>query len=128
MRGLGAALALLAALFAAPALAQGNVIASYSAFLSMADHYNSNGARLSQPWQIIRQDRANFHRFNIRDDWDDWDGLFANANNRAKLEQMVKQTSLSIGDRSLIVNDEIFVNVTVYGYGNTITGVWVEVP
>ena len=87
MRGFCAALVLLAALLAAPAWAQGNVIESYSAFLSTADHYNSKGARLTQPWQIIRQDRANFHRFNLRDDWDDWDELFDNANNRAKLEQ-----------------------------------------
>ena len=128
MKRILTALALMAAMMSGSALAQGNVITSYSAFLSSNDHYNSSGARLTQPWQIIRQDRANFHRFNLRDDWDDWDGLFANANNRAKLEQLVQQAGFSAGDRSLIVNNEIFVNVTVYGYGDTITGVWVEVP
>lgn len=127
MRALFATLAMLAGLWSAPALAD-DVIASYSAFLSADDHYNSNGAKLTQPWQIVRQDRANFHKFGLRDDWDDWDGLFANADNRARLESLARANGFSAGDRSLIVNNEVFINVTVFGYGNTITDVWVEVP
>lgn len=128
MRAFLAALVLMAVSLAGPALAQGNVIASYSAFLSTTDHYNSNGQKLTQPWQVIRQDRANFHRFGLRDDWDDWDPVFENANNRSKLENLLRQTSFSAGDRYLIVNNEIFINVTVYGNGKSITGVYVEVP
>ena len=128
MRAFLAALVLMAVSLAGPALAQGNVIASYSAFLSMTDHYNSSGQKLTQPWQVIRQDRANFHRFELRDDWDDWDPVFDSANNRAKLENLLMQTSFSAGDRYLIVNNEIFINVTVYGNGKSVTGVYVEVP
>jgi hypothetical protein len=40
---------------------------SYVAFLSEADHFNSNGERLRSAAAIIRQDRANFHRFGRRD-------------------------------------------------------------
>ena len=128
MRAFLAALVLMAVSLAGPALAQGNVIASYSAFLSTTDHYNSNGQKLTQPWQVIRQDRANFHRFGLRDDWDDWDPVFDNANNRAKLENLLMQSGFTAGDRYLIVNNEIFINVTVFGSGNAITGVFVEVP
>lgn len=128
MRHFLIALAMLVGLLPAGVAAGDGVIAEYSAYLGATDHYNSSGARLTEPWQIIRQDRANFHRFGLRDDWDDWDGLFDNANNRARLETLVRQAGFSAGDRRLIVNEEVFVNVTVYGYGNTITGVYVEVP
>lgn len=76
--------ALVAASLATPALAQ-NVTESYCAFLSATDHMNSKGAPLTAAAQVIRQDRANFHRFNIRDEADDWDSLFADANKRERL-------------------------------------------
>jgi len=49
-----------------PSKAQ-EMVESYVAFLSEADHFNSNGERLRSAAAIIRQDRANFHRFGRRD-------------------------------------------------------------
>src|SRR3984957_18842556 len=43
------------------------LIGSYVALLSEADHFNSNGQRLTSAAAIIRQDRANYHRYGIRD-------------------------------------------------------------
>ncbi len=42
-------------------------IATYQARLSARDHRSSSGASLDSIPDILRQDRANFHRFNARD-------------------------------------------------------------
>ncbi|MBU1175005.1 MAG: hypothetical protein KKH72_06340 [Alphaproteobacteria bacterium] len=128
MKRISTMLVMLAGLMPAAALAQGNVIAQYGAYLGSADHYNSNGAQLSEPWQVIRQDRANFHKFGIQDQWDEWDGLFANANNRAKLERLLVNAGFTAAQRRTIVDNEVFINVTVFGYGSNITGVQVDMP
>lgn len=41
------------------------LIESYIALLSDADHFNSSGQRLTSAAAIIRQDRANYHLFGI---------------------------------------------------------------
>src|SRR2546430_17195594 len=51
-------------------------VESYVAFLSEADHFNSSGDRLRTAAGIIRQDRANFHRFGRRDQADENDSFF----------------------------------------------------
>jgi hypothetical protein len=67
-----------------PTLAQAQqLIGSYVALLSEADPFNSNGQRLMSAAAIIRQDRANFHRFGIRDPQDEDDAFFADEGNRA---------------------------------------------
>src|SRR3984885_5074198 len=74
-----------------PTLAQAQqLIGSYVALLSEADHFNSNGQRLTSAAAIIRQDRANFHRFGIRDPEDQDDTFFADEGNRAALERMLE--------------------------------------
>jgi hypothetical protein len=107
---LGAVCALCAA---APASAA-DLIEGYDAFLSRADHYNSNGERLTTAAAIIRQDRANFHKFGIQDDQDESDNYFDNVNNRAILEQMVADGTSDPGVLRRIVNDNVMVHVEVY--------------
>ena len=53
------------------------LIGSYVALLSEADHFNSKGQRLTSAAAIIRQDRANFHRYGIKDPQDEGDTFFA---------------------------------------------------
>ena len=118
----------LVALCAGSVPAQAAMIGSYSAYIGMADLYNSNGVRLTTPWQVIRQDRANFHRYGIQDDWDEWDPLFDNANNRARMESILSRKYFSPGNRRLIVNGDIFITVNVYGQGSRINDVEVIVP
>jgi hypothetical protein len=64
----------LAANIPIPSNAQ-QLIGSYSALLSEADHFNSRGQPLTTADAIIRQNRANFHRFGIRSPEDQDDPL-----------------------------------------------------
>lgn len=125
--------ALMALGMASPAVAQSSitggmqVIETYYAYLSEYDHYNSNGARLTEPWQIIRQDRANFHRFGIRDDGDDWDSFFASATNRARMESMLAHGHISPHAAWTVVNSDAFIRVDLLGSGNVVRAVQVDV-
>lgn len=68
--------------FASQTDAQGEV--RYVAFLSAKDHYNSNGERLKSVADILRQDRANYHK-GRGDRWDEDDGgIFATTAGRAR--------------------------------------------
>lgn len=97
----------------APASAQ-TMIESYTARLSSADHFNSNGERLTSPAAIIRQDRANFHKFGIRDPEDEGDGYFATASNRALMERLLERGRTSSSARRAIVNGTPLIRVELY--------------
>ena len=103
------------------------LLESYTAFLSQNDHYNSNGQRLTEPWQIIRQDRANFHRYGTGDPQDGWDSFFGNFNNRARAEQMLLNGYISPQARNAIVNGQVMVQVEIWGQGGTGTSIRVDV-
>lgn len=91
---------------------------SYVAHIGRRDLFNSNGARLTEPWQILRQDRANFHRFRIQDTGDEWDSFFGNANNRAAFENMLRNGSISAHAARDIVRGGATVLVEIYGRGS----------
>ena len=90
------------------------LIESYVALLSEADHFNSSGQRLTSAAAIIRQDRANYHRFGIRDPEDEEDTLFADEQNRQALERMLERGHADPGVLSRIVNGTVLVRVNVY--------------
>jgi hypothetical protein len=50
-------------------------IGKYHACIGQQDPYRSKGGRLTQAWQVIRQDRANDHRSGIRQPGDENDGF-----------------------------------------------------
>jgi hypothetical protein len=98
-----------------PIVAQAQqLIGSYVALLSEADHFNSNGQRLTSAAAIIRQDRANFHRFGIKDPQDEDDAFFADEANRAALEQMLERGRADLGVISRIVNSTVLIRVDIY--------------
>jgi hypothetical protein len=98
-----------------PIVAQAQqLIGSYVALLSEADHFNSNGQRLTSAAAIIRQDRANFHRFGIKDPQDEDDAFFADEANRAALEQMLERGDADPGVISRIVNSTVLIRVDIY--------------
>jgi hypothetical protein len=87
---------------------------SYKAQLSERDHFNSNGERLQSAAAIIRQDRANFHRFGIRDPADQSDVFFTDVNNRAALEALIERGTSEPGAINRIVNGTPLVRVDIY--------------
>lgn len=74
---------------ASPAEAQ-KLIESYVAHLSARDHRASDGYKLSSVAEILRQDRANFHKFGKRDADDESDTFFRTASGRDAMEHLVK--------------------------------------
>lgn len=101
-------------LSATQAFAQGPLLESYTAFLGPDDHFNSRGARLTEPWQIIRQDRANFHRYGIRDAGDQGDAFFASAANRARMESMIMNGRIEPAAAVRIINGNVWIRVDIY--------------
>ncbi|PWI50301.1 hypothetical protein B5K03_30430 [Rhizobium phaseoli] len=101
------------------------LIESYRAYIGEADLYNSKGARLTQPWQIIRQDRANFHQYGVRDRDDQSDSFFADPANRQALEQMLRNGSMTRDAANMIVRGNVWIDVDIYGGQGT--GRWIDV-
>jgi len=97
-------LAAILAIGSPPSAQAQQLIGSYVALLSEADHFNSNGQRLTSAAAIIRQDRANFHRFGIKDPQDEGDAFFADEGNRAALEQMLERGRAEPGVIARIVS------------------------
>jgi hypothetical protein len=71
------------------------LIESYRAYIGNDDLYNSKGERLSQPWQIIRQDRANYHAYRRRDRGDQGDSFFSLPSNRQRSWKRCSQAAIS---------------------------------
>ena len=64
--------------------------AFYEARLSAQDHTTSDGAKLSDVASILRQDRANYHKFKKRDADDQTDDFFSSAKNRVLIDSYFK--------------------------------------
>jgi hypothetical protein len=90
------------------------LVGEYSAYISDDDLTNSNGERLLEPWQIIRQDRANYYKFGIRQDGDEPDPFFSSASNRAKAERMIRNGSMTREARRLLLQGDCMINVEIY--------------
>jgi hypothetical protein len=105
------------ALLAASAPAQSDIdapIETYVARLSARDHFNSNGQRLTSAAAIIRQDRANFYLYGIRDPEDEADSFFQSKENRALLEMMLEHGRSDPVAIQRVVNGTPVIRVDVY--------------
>lgn len=109
-------LLLMLVMFPAASHAQ-RVLEQYVAFIGVDDLYNSSGARLTQPWQILRQDRANYHRFGISQLGDEGDSFFGSIENRALMERLIMRGSIEPSAARSIVNGGAKVVVTIYRSG-----------
>ena len=112
-RSMVAALLLPLLIGAAPASAD-ELVDEYNAYIGRDDLYNSNGERLREPWQIIRQDRANYYKFGIRQRGDEPDEFFASVENRAKAERMIRDGTITREARRLLLQGDCMINVKVY--------------
>lgn len=95
-----------------------SLIGSYVAFIGQDDLYNSRGARLTKPWQVLRQDRANFHRFGVSQPGDQWDPFFGDIDNRAAMERMVMNGRIDPSAARALVNGGAMVSVEIHGSGS----------
>lgn len=112
-RSMVAALLLPLLIGVAPAKAD-ELVDEYNAYIGRDDLYNSSGERLREPWQIIRQDRANYYKFGIRQRGDEPDSFFASVENRAKAERMIRDGTITRDARRLLLQGDCTVNVKVY--------------
>lgn len=112
-------------------LAQERAIATYGAELGPEDYFNSKGARLTSLAALVAQDRANFHRFGIRHEWDRSDPVFGDRAARAQIGQVPVQICCGLEAHVLNGYDRgyrPYVAVTIYAVGNRITRLVLEVP
>lgn len=112
------ALGLCAPAFAQSAItssARPRVIESYVAFIGADDLYNSSGNRLTKPWQIIRQDRANYHAYGIRQRGDTSDSFFADPKNRQRMENMLATGMIANDAGRAIVQGGVLIRVDIMG-------------
>jgi len=90
------------------------VLASYTTRLSEQDHFSSNGERLRSAAAIIRQDRANFHKFGRRDPDDQHDAFFSSPSNREALERMLNRGKIDQSLSQMIIDGTPFVSVEIF--------------
>ena len=103
------------------------LLEEYTAFIGRDDLYNSSGERLTQPWQVLRQDRANFHQFGVRQRGDQDDTFFASKGNRARFERMIAEGRMSREAVSTILQGGAIVRVQIWGRGSVGDYVLVQV-
>ena len=99
---------------AEPTRAPLKLAGQYKAFLYGPDHTSASGARLDQAWQVLQQDRANYHERDVRQDADQGDPLFASAANRDRIEDMVANGNMTEASARKIVDGNVLVAVDVY--------------
>ena len=95
-------------------------IVVYRARLSYNDHRNSRGAELSGASSVVRQERANFHRYNIRDPEDEYDPMFDDYDRREWLSEAIED-SISPSVERQILNGTPLVEVMVWDDRATVT-------
>jgi hypothetical protein len=106
---------LLASLLGANAAHADDMLGSYVARISDRDHHASDGYELDNAAQMVRQDRANWHKFRRRDSDDENDVWFRTNNQRAGLQRMLERGgAMSSSTRRAIVNGEPLIQVDVY--------------
>lgn len=111
-------------LLPAPGFAD-EVLEAYVARLSARDHFSSRGERLQSAAAIIRQDRANYYVYNIRDEEDQPDEFFASKANRERLEQMLEHGSSKAGAVRQVVNGTPLIKVLIFR--NNSGGIYINV-
>lgn len=100
-------------LLATPASAQ-SVVDDYCTRISENDKVASDGYQLSDAASILRQDRANFHKFGLADDEDEGDNSFASTQARARIPALLDNGDSDQGILNSIVNRTPFVCVEIY--------------
>ena len=90
-------------------------LGSYVARISEQDHQASDGFPLDSAGQMVRQDRANWHKFGNGDPEDQDDPWFTTNAKRERLQRLLDQGgAMNQATRRAIVNGEPLIEVEVY--------------
>ncbi|MEP3278996.1 MAG: hypothetical protein ABJN26_00355 [Stappiaceae bacterium] len=117
-------LIIIALLFGSPASAQ-EMIAEYLTWLGPQDVVNSRGIRLKSFGAVLAQDRANYHRFGIRQELDTSDPIFGDRTMRSALPQLYqagRQVDAYIFD-DVMSGQGHYVIIRIMGNGGRVTHV-----
>jgi hypothetical protein len=102
-------------------------LGSYYALLGPRDMVNSRGERLTDICQVVQQDRANWHRFGLRDEYDTGDPFFGSVEARQVISQIcVLPPQYDYIRREVLGGTPRFVYVQVFGSGGRITSIVVN--
>ena len=96
------------------ACSQPTLIAEYTARISPGDRVNSQGDSLTTVAAILRQDRANFHRFDGADPEDEADTDFSTQEERGRFERMIQRGQVSAETRRAILNGTPLIRVQIF--------------
>ncbi|MBZ9797511.1 hypothetical protein [Mesorhizobium sp. ES1-4] len=92
-----------------------DMLGSYVARISDRDHQASDGYALDSAAQMVRQDRANWHKFHRRDRDDQGDERFTTNDRRAELQRLLERPgAMSSSTKRAIINGEPLIQVDVY--------------
>ena len=106
---------LIAALAWIGAASADQYLGTYTARISDQDHHASDGYALDTAPQMVRQDRANWHKFGSGDPEDQDDPWFTTQAARARLERMAGASgAMSSRTRNAIANGTPIIQVDVY--------------
>lgn len=120
-KGLAAG-ALLAALVWTGTASADSFLGSYVARISARDHYASDGYPLDSAAQMVRQDRANWHKFGKRDPDDENDVWFRTNAQRERLQSMLQRAgAMSAATKRAIANGSPLIQVDVYANSVAVT-------
>lgn len=115
---------------AVSASAEQQLIDTYLTLISTKDMATSSGAILTNPSAMIQQDRANFHRFNRRDELDEGDALYGDPANRAQIPQLIANgggVPQYIAD-VINANGAALLVVYTYSNGERLSSIQMEIP
>lgn len=116
-----------------PAAAQEQLLTRYIASIGPEDHYNSSGKRLTSFAALIAQDRANYHRFGIRHEHDEFDPIFGKRSMRAQISPSVLKIENYYDEyiNHVVSSDGVggtYIVIRVYGHEDRITRISIDVP
>ncbi len=120
---------LLIGLMAGTAAAQEYVVGSYRAHIGLEDLSNSRGARLGDAAQVLRQDRANVHRFGITHAGDESEPWFSQPELRAAMAALLQAGGgIDAATARYIMGGNVDVIVTLFAVDGNFSALQVTVP
>ncbi|MCY1668984.1 lysozyme inhibitor LprI family protein [Rhizobium sp. SL86] len=105
----------------------GDIVETYTAVIAQADRRNSSGASLRSVADILAQDRANVHRFGIRQTGDSEDSFFRDRVNRTLLPRLLARGRVEPdAEQAILSGGDVAIRVELHGLSDTVESVSVQ--